>query len=368
MTMSMPHYPQRLMSQGSPIRLEWLTDEQRLRALAKPWRSISVDPFTSPDWLLPWWEAFSDGRRLLTCAAWRGDDLVALLPMAEQRGRLESLSNAHTPYFDIATTDDRAREAVLGALVGLRHDCVVFDQLPRDRPTAGWLLSHRRGRIAVTRARQVSPIVDTSVGLEAFRAASRPRWGAPLDRFRRKMIRDHTASFELLTQPNDVDGPLDRGFAVEASGWKGKAGTAILSDSRTEWFYRTVAHAFADQGQLALSWLCFGEEMVAFDLDLLVDGRLYLLKTGFDERYRRLAPGLVLRLAVIERCIEMGLSAHELLGDDSEWKRKFAGSARSHLEVRMYRRSARGTTSWTYRSYMRPVLRRLYTAARRRIG
>jgi CelD/BcsL family acetyltransferase involved in cellulose biosynthesis len=214
----------------------------------------------------------------------------------------------------------------------------------------------------------VSPIVDTSVGLEAFRAASRPRWGAPLERFRRKMIREHAASFELLRHPDDVDRVLDRGFAVEASGWKGQARTAVLSEPRTERFYRTVARAFAAQGQLALSWVCFGEEMVAFDLDLLVDGRLYLIKTGFDERYRRLAPGLVMRLAVIERCIEMGLMAHELLGDDSEWKRKFAGSARSHVELRMYGRDGRGTASWTYRRHVRPLLRTAIVAARRRVG
>jgi CelD/BcsL family acetyltransferase involved in cellulose biosynthesis len=354
------------MAERSAIRLEWLEGEAPLRGRADDWRAISVDPFTSPDWLLPWWEAFSNGRRLLTCAAWRGDQLVAVLPMAERPGRLEALANAHTPYFDVATTDDHAREAVLEALLGLGHRCIALDLLPRDSRTVSYLLRHSRARRAVTRPRQVSPIVDTGVGLDAFRAASRPRWGAPLDRFRRKMTRENAARFELLTQPDDVDRVLDLGFAVEASGWKGRAGTAIVSNPRTERFYRAVAGAFAARGELALSWLCFGDEMVAFDLDLLVDGRLYLLKTGFDERYRRLAPGLVMRLAVIERCIEMGLSAHELLGDDSEWKRKFAGTARSHVEVRMYRPDVRGTASWLYRRYPRPILRAAYRALRRR--
>lgn len=343
-------------------------DAQRLRALAEPWRAISSDPFTSPDWLMPWWDAFSDGRGLLSCLAWRGVDLVGVLPMARRRNRIESWSNAHTPYFDLAATDEPAREAVLDALLGLSHGCIVLDLLPRDSSTVTWLLSHPHGHTVVTRERQVSPIVDTSVPLDAFRSATRPSWGAPLDRFRRKMTREHAARIELLAQPDDLEGLLDRGFAVEASGWKGRAGTAIVSDVHTERFYRSVARAFAARGQLALSWLCFGEEMVAVDLDLLVNGKLDLLKTGFEERYRRLAPGLVMRLAVIERCIETGVSAHELLGDNDEWKRKFAQSARPHLEVRLYRRGVRGTASAAYRRFARPLLRDAYHTLRRRLG
>ena len=57
---------------------------------------------------------------------------------------------------------------------------------------------------------------------------------------------------------------------------------------------------------------------MALDLSLLHNDRLWLLKTGFDESYRRLVPGLVLRLSIIERSFELGLSGHELLGDDSE--------------------------------------------------
>jgi hypothetical protein len=59
-------------------------------------------------------------------------------------------------------------------------------------------------------------------------------------------------------------------------------------------------------------------ETAAFDFCLLHCGRLYLLKTGFDERFRRLAPGLVMRLSIIERCFESGLDVHELLGEESD--------------------------------------------------
>jgi len=71
-------------------------------------------------------------------------------------------------------------------------------------------------------------------------------WGAPLERFRRKMGRDHEARLEIVEVPQDLEAELDVGFAVEASGWKGRSKTAILSAPETEQFYRGVAHVLHD--------------------------------------------------------------------------------------------------------------------------
>jgi CelD/BcsL family acetyltransferase involved in cellulose biosynthesis len=349
----------------SKTRIEWVHEPERLAALAEAWRALEADPFTSPDWFLPWWDAFGDGRDLATCLAWRGSELVGVAPMIAHGHALEAMVNDHTPYFELAAQDVEARTAILSAMSASPYTCVALNALPALGPTAAALPAHSDTRRTVTRPRYRSPIVDTSVGLEAFRAASKPRWGAPLERFRRKMAREHQATLQLVEHPEHLDSVLDLGFAVEASGWKGARGTAIVSKPETEHFYRSVAHAFAARGQFAVSSISFGGEMVAFDLCLLAGERLYLLKTGFDERHRRLAPGLVLRLAVIERCIETSISAHELLGEDSEWKRKFADSAREHIEIRTYRSGPRGTAGWAYRRYARPVLRQAYSRARR---
>lgn len=344
------------------MRTEWLRGADALRSLAPAWRALSTDPFTAPEWILPWCEMFAPDTGIEAVTAWRATELVALVPLVRRGNRLEAPVNVHTPYFDIPASDSSARVSVLGELLATEASSIVLDALPADGPTAEWLCHHAAGRRVVARSRHVSPCVDTGQGVDAFRTATRRRWGAPLDRFRRKMFREHEASFHLIQAPNDLDRVLDRGFGVEASGWKGAAGTAITSDRQTERFYRSVAHEFAARGQLALSWLSFGDEMVCFDLDLLVGDTLYLLKTGFDERYRRLAPGLVLRLALIERCIEMGLAAHDLLGDDTEWKRKFALSERRHVELRIYRSGTWPTTQWAYWRFARPTLRRGYAA------
>ena len=71
--------------------------------------------------------------------------------------------------------------------------------------------------------------------------ASKPRWGAPLERFRRKMAARPRGRALDRRAPGGPGAELARGFAVEASGWKGESGTAILSDERTAVFYREIA-------------------------------------------------------------------------------------------------------------------------------
>jgi CelD/BcsL family acetyltransferase involved in cellulose biosynthesis len=99
--------------------------------------------------------------------------------------------------------------------------------------------------------------------------------------------------------------------------------------------------------------------VVAFDLALLHAGRLHLLKTGYDEALRSLSPGLALRRAVIERCFELGLEAHELLGDDMPWKRLFATSERRHRRFGTFGARPVPLARYAHRRGM-PALRRLY--------
>jgi len=66
-----------------------------------------------------------------------------------------------------------------------------------------------------------------------------------------------------------------------------------------------------------------------------------------------------MRLSVIERCFELGIEAHELLGGDTEWKRKFSTTARSHVSFRAFPSGPGGTGRYLYRSVARPLLKRV---------
>ncbi len=356
---------------AKPSAIEWITDEDRFAEIAPAWEAMLPDdarPFDLHSWYSTWWMAFGGSGRLAVCAVWRGDQLEAVCPLMRRGQRLSALANAHSSVFRPLARDRAAIQELAGAVTESVPASLVLVALPSEDPSVAALehAAGRAGMFSFTEPVHTSPIVETDGDFDAWRAASKPRWGAPLERFRRKMGRDHEARLEIIEVPQDLEAELDVGFAVEASGWKGKSKTAVLSAPETEQFYRGVARNFHERGALRLSRIVLDDAVAAFDLCLLWNNRYYLLKTGYDERFGRLAPGLVMRLSTIERCFELGYEAHELLGEDTEWKLKFATSERRHVDLRAYRRTVLGAGRFVYRAAARPRLKSAYRSVRRR--
>jgi CelD/BcsL family acetyltransferase involved in cellulose biosynthesis len=349
-------------------RLEWVADRARFDELSTEWDRLADregTPFSHHAWFRCWLDAFGP-TDLCTCVLWRSDLLAAALPLRATRGGAATIANAHTPFLRPLGVD---REAVMTLYEQAARELgqLVIEPLPdrfrRDDDLVE--AANRRGMWTSTDSRHTSPIVETSGDFNAWREGSKQRWGAPLERFRRKAARERGAELALVFTPEDLDSELDECLQVEASGWKGKQETAVLSQPETTSFYRGVAAAFHQRGELRLSTLRLdGRRLAAFDLCLLHRGRLYLLKTGYDESFRKLAPGLVLQLSVIERCFETDLDAFELLGGDTEWKRKFATTERQHVSLRSFRRRPKPTLLFAYRRAVRPPLKRAYRKAR----
>jgi CelD/BcsL family acetyltransferase involved in cellulose biosynthesis len=354
----------------STCTLELVQSSDRYEQLVDDWERLAAEqptPFTSHAWFGAWWSAFGKGNQeLRILLLWEADELVAAYPLCLSARKWSSIANVHSPVFTPLARDSTRLQEVSDAALRMAAGRLTIESMPDSSPAVA-ALKHAaaayRAR-TITTSLHVSPIVDTSGEFAAWRADTRHLWGAPLERFRRKMLREHNAEIRVVDAPADLEAELQRGFAVEASGWKGRAKTAILSSAETEQFYRRVAVDAHARDELRLSWIMLDGEAAAFDLTLLRDGRLYLLKTGFDERHRRLAPGLVLRLAVIERCFELGLRAHELLGGDTEWKRKFATTDRRHVAVDVFPSRPLPLAAYAWRRSLRPRMARGRALAR----
>jgi len=347
-----------------PPHAEWISDRERFAALAVPWGTLVEGwgtPFDRHPWFAAWWDAFAAQRELRICTLWDAGELVAILPLCGRGRRLEAMANVHTPFFRPLARDGAALQALLAEVFHHARGEVAIPAVPVDDPSLeGLREAAAPGRWTwLDEATHTSPIVEMEDSYAAYRERMRSRWSSA-ERKARKMRREYRARFELVSSPTDLDAQLRRGFAVEGSGWKGRAGTAIESSVETRSFYRSLAVAFERTGELRLSEISLDGRTVAFDLSLLSGGRLYLLKTGYDEAYGSLSPGLVLQQEVVETCFRLGLEAYELLGDDSDWKRRFATTSRAHRDVRTYDRTPAQVARYMYRRLARPRLRDAY--------
>lgn len=337
------------------LRTVWIDDADALRARLPAWERAAAaapSPFALPGAFLPWWDAFGAGRQLRACAILDGDEIRALLPLVREGRVLRSASNDHSGLTTPLACDQVALCALLAAVVDCAEQLDLVDvELAPALVAALGAATRRTGARVLLTPWAPAPFIDTSSGdLDAWRARH-PGWLGRIARYRRQMARRHT--LEIVTGGDDVDGVLAAGLRAEASGWKGRAGTAIAQDPTLARYYGELAREWARDGALRLSHLALDGHVVAVDVGAERGGRWYSLKTGYDEAYRQLSPGLVLRLSIIERCFADGLAAHDLLGWGAEWKTRMATGERALQRVRVYPRRPAPIARWAWKAYVR---------------
>ena len=100
---------------------------------------------------------------------------------------------------------------------------------------------------------------------------------------------------------------VERFLRLEADGWKGREGTAMLDLPGHADFFREVCERFAALGRLQLYELRAGERTVAMKVNLLAPPGLFMFKIAHDEELGKFSPGVHLELENVERFLETDL-------------------------------------------------------------
>jgi CelD/BcsL family acetyltransferase involved in cellulose biosynthesis len=127
----------------------------------------------------------------------------------------------------------------------------------------------------------------------------------------------------------------------------------------THQFYLEIARWLAGRGSLRLAFLRVDGRALAFDFCVEEAGRHFLLKSGYDESFRRFAPGLMLRAAMIERAFTCGLERYDFLGKDDPWKLEWTSRTEAQVQLQSFRRSPGAVADWAAQRYLRPLARRV---------
>lgn len=316
-------------------------------------------PFLSHAWLRTWWECFGApaGLRILLVRDGASEP-VALIPMMADETRMFGVGlsrlglpwNVHTPRLGLVVAE--RHEEVYGLLWDhLRRRADEWDvlrlcQLPEGSRVSRRLtaLSASEGFLVGRWSSSGSPWVDVRGSWDDyFSGLSKKHRGTVRNRLRRL---EAQGEVELETVdgsggPRALEEDLAEGFRLEAAAWKGAAGTAILSRSDAERFYRLLAHRTARSGELRLHFLRVGGRRVAFLYSLLHQGTLYALKGGYDPRHARSSPGIVLFSLILRDAFERRLRAVDFLGDEERWKLDWTRRTRGHHWLYVFRPSAR---------------------------
>ncbi len=117
-----------------------------------------------------------------------------------------------------------------------------------------------------------------------------------LQRRRDELAEHGPVKFTVARAPHEVAAALETFLALEASGWKGGRGTALIQHEGDAAFIRRATTALAATNQCEIATLRVGATAIAAGIVLRHQGRAFYFKIGIDERFARYSPGVQLTL------------------------------------------------------------------------
>src|SRR4051794_36744072 len=237
--------------------------------------------------------------------------LIGLFPCRIERRRygvrLPLLAGWTHPYAPLGTPlvdRDAIHLAVSAFLDHVADDdampkLLLMSWLVEDGPVASALdraLSQRGGRrIDVDRHQRalLAPAGERIGYVETMLGDKRRK---KLQRQRRRLADGGGVAFRYVTAPADVSAALADFFALEASGWKGAAGTAAAQAPQIRQFMEAAVAGLAAQGQAAVASLLHAGRTIAADIVLRGGEGAWTWKVAYDEAYAQASPGVLLAL------------------------------------------------------------------------
>jgi CelD/BcsL family acetyltransferase involved in cellulose biosynthesis len=155
------------------------------------------------------------------------------------------------------------------------------------------LACHERALLAPVGARE--HYLDLAIGAKKRKE---------LRRQRKRLADAGTLVSDTVTAPAAVAAALGDFLALEAAGWKGRAGTAARADARIRAFMEEAVVGLAGAGKARVSRLMAGGRPIAALVTLQSGATAWCWKIAYDETFARFSPGMQLLLDATQALLD----------------------------------------------------------------
>jgi CelD/BcsL family acetyltransferase involved in cellulose biosynthesis len=203
-----------------------------------------------------------------------------------------------TPVIDGSLLDETL-DAMLDFIAGDPRlpKIVALDMMDTDGATYEALLRvlARRGSapcvFAQSRRPKLASELDGKSYLEKSLSGSTRK---KLRQHRRRLAEKGTLTSVIVSEPAAVRLALEEFLALEAAGWKGQQGTALLSDQADVAFMRGAVGALAARGRASIHSLYLDGRPVSMQIVARSGAAAFTWKTTYDEAFHEFSPGTLL--------------------------------------------------------------------------
>lgn len=297
------------------------------------------------------------------------EEVVALAPLGVAPGRgVERLEicGAATLFepCGFCYRDDAALASLCQAVVQAGRP-VVLQRIAADDALGQAFKSAARGRGWLLHfAASGSPFVPIAMSWDEYCHSLSSRRRQDYRRARRGLERLGKVEVDIRTpSESEVEAGMSEAMRVEAASWKGRNGSAMLTNPRLSVFFRQLALRLARQRQLRLSFLRLDGAPIAMQIGAVHGGRWWVLKIGYDERWAEHSPGIQLMWEVLREAFERRLASFEMLGSAEPWLTIWTRQQRAYRTLAFYPYNGQGTIALGA-DIMRAFTQRLGIASR----
>ncbi len=338
------------------LKLEKIETIDELMPLKNEWNDALANSendviFLRWEWIVTWWKYFNKDNQLFIFIVKEDDQITAIFPLMIRQtkykginlNKISIISNEYTPFCDFILVR-KARESVgllFQYLNNINWYIFAIGQLNAASTSFKLIkkLSNTHNvRIFKKEEFKGDPHIKGDILWQDYHAGLSKHLKKNLAQASRRLNMLGRLNMVEVNTIENLDEKLQMAFKTEASGWKGKSGTAISCIAEAEGFYTEFAHIAIKEGWLRLLMLNLDNENLAFLYELKYKNQFESCKLGYNQDYAKYSPGSLLILKAIEKMFDQGFKKYSLQGEADGYKRQWVVSADNYIDLLVFKK------------------------------
>lgn len=349
--------------QDHQVRIEAVRGSDAFARVRDEWNDLAtrVDAplFIRAGWIERWFEAFGGGSPVLLVAR-RDGAMAGVLPLYRRAGMTLTMSNVHSPLFDVTADDPEVAVALWQRAIelsGRRLSVFSLRDAPFGLPALD-VAAGRAGRRPWVRSEWVVPHIDVAgTDWDDYSSARGKSLRRTVRRHRGRLEEVAPLCMEVVPAER-IDAALTEALQIEESGWKGDQNSAMASRDDTLRFYTEIARWLASHDWLRLMILRHGDRAIAFEYIVDDADTWYPLKAGYDDALAEHSPGVIMQWDVLEAAFSQGIAKYDYCGEARDYTKRWASDGDPARRIEVFG-GALGLADRLALVVARPALKRL---------
>lgn len=313
-------------------------------ALAKQaWPKL---PTCSATWLITYFEfSLKPNQSWFVIFSYDDTELVGVLPLVVNKKKLAGL-----PFTLLQTPKDNQTQTVSPLLAAGRESEALQALLTTAwscYPSALWiemndiasnasLLSQTKDYLHCYIFHRTGAYLPCDGDQETYQASLSKNFRSNQRKAENKLRKMTGVEYEFLTGSTASSEQLTEFLPVEASGWKGREGTAIQESAHLIQFYKRLTDRLCKEGWLEWHFLRAEGKTIAANLAIRFNHSVVVWKLGYDESYSRCSPGGILFQRLLDRSFPDPQIQEINLLTEAPWYDNWRMARREYFGLRFY--------------------------------